>query len=320
MAIDSLVQRGIPTSPAWRADGRLLAMTTEGGYSLDIMAFDLNNSTWQPLVNDGSHDFWPSFSPDSRYMAFVSDRETCPMWDPREAGACVEGLDPGPTGGHVYLLELESGEVTRLSDEPTFETPYWINNSELAFTTGDPLELLNPSRSLWLASASDGSAREIMPEGVSGAPFNLSEAWSPDGSEVIFQKADGSTTETVVMNADGEIIATLEDLSFSRFTLAASWSADGTRVAVGGGGGQCPYGVRVLDDNFQRVASGGIPPTMCDPIFSGNGQYIAFTGVNTARGDGRVDVYTVSPNGVDRVTLTLDLRGQMRLIGWVGPG
>ena len=320
MAIDSLVQRGLSTSPAWRADGRLLVMTTESGYSLDIMAFDLNTSAWQPLVTDGSHDFWPSFSRDARYLAFVSDRETCPTWDPREANACEEGVDPAPTGGHVYVLELESGEVTRLSDEPTFEPPYWINNSELAFTTGDPLELLDPARSLWLASVNNGSAREILPEGVSSAPFNLSEAWSPDGSEVIFQKADGSTTETVVMNADGEIVASLDDLSFSRFTLAATWSPDGTRVAVGGGGGQCPYGVRVLDDNFQRVASGGIPPTMCAPIFSGNGQYIAFTGVNTARGDGRVDVYTVSPNGVDRVTLTLDLRGQMRLIGWVGPG
>ena len=56
---------------------------------------------------------------------------------------------------------------------------------------------------------------------------------------------------------------------------------------------------------------------MCDPQYSPDGEYLAFSGVNP-RVDGRNDVYIASANGFGATSLTSDLRGQVKLIGWVG--
>jgi Tol biopolymer transport system component len=56
---------------------------------------------------------------------------------------------------------------------------------------------------------------------------------------------------------------------------------------------------------------------MCDPAFSSDGAFIAFTGVNP-RVDGRIDVYYANSNGFGANNLTVDLKGQVDFIGWVG--
>ena len=315
----SLVQRGIVTRPAWSNDGRLLAVTLETGYSLDIIGYDLDAGTWAPLIQSGAYNFWPSFSPDGRYLAFVSDRATCPTWNPNEASACSDGIDAIPIGGQVYVLEIETGQITQISDQPTFEPPYWLNNRNLFFTTGDPVELLQPERRFFVANITDAVSREIRLNGTGETPNYLTESWSADGQRVIFQRATSDNTEIIAMSATGDLLNRFDDLSFARFTMSATWAPNGERLAVGGSSGQCPYGVRVFDRDFNSVGRGTAPPSMCNPQFSPDSSLIAYTGIDTARGDGRVDVYTTTANGFDRVGLTFDLRGSMRLIGWIDP-
>ena len=95
------------------------------------------------------------------------------------------------------------------------------------------------------------------------------------------------------------------------------WSPNGETLAVGGIDGQCPYGIIVLNNQFQSVARGNPPPSMCEPAFSPDGARLAFTGVNP-RIDGRVDVYVANANGFGGQNLTANLRGQIQLLGWVG--
>ena len=318
---NSLIQRGIVNTPAWSPDGQRLALALESGYSLDIFAFDLASSAWGALVRDGSYNFWPAWSPDGRYLAFVSDREMCPSWIPGEPNACNPDETETPTGGHVYVLETGTGQITRLSDEWTYEPPYWINNRLLGFATGDRFDLLNPSRSLWVATLADMQAREVRLSGGPATPFMVAESWSPDGQRVIAQSVSGSGNEIVVMRADGSRMTTLDELTFARFTLRATWAPDNSRLALGGSSGQCPYGIRVVDENFGFVARGNQPRSMCNPTFAPDGSRIAFTGVSTGATavDGRVDIYSSSANGFEAINLTADLRGQMTLLGWVSP-
>ena len=319
LATPSLSQRSIFNEPSWSPDGKYLAVTVESGYELDIFQFDVQNSSWEPLIQHTAFDFWPAYSPDGRYLAFVSDRAVCESWHPTDENACNSDDRPTPTGGHVYVMNLTTLEITQLSQEETTEPPYWVNNTTLAFSGGDQFDLLNPSRSLWLGNVVSNTSREIRLVDGPSVQLNLAESWSSDASQVIFQSVNNGRAETVIMSSTGTRLDTKENLAFARFTLSAEWSPDGTRIAVGGSDGQCPYGIRVLDDEFSFVSTGTQPRSMCNPTFSSDGQRIAFSGLSTNAVDGRVDIYSASYNGFDAVNLTIDLRGQMNLIGWVGP-
>jgi Tol biopolymer transport system component len=315
LAIPSLVQRGFYNPPSWSPDGSRLAIALTTGYDIDIYTVGRDSSNVQNMTNSGAYDFWPSWSPDGRYLLFISDRVRCPSWIPGEPGACDALTMPAPNGGNPYIVDVESLEVTQLSDQWVTEPPRWINNRLVGFSSGDPA-FGDPERTLWLADVITGSSRQARLVGGPQNQLNLAEAWAPDGSAVVFQSA-GTETEIVLMDANGNSIGRTTELNFTRFGVAAAWSPDSTRIAIGGTAGQCPYGSRVLDRGFNFLSRGNPPPSMCDPVFSPDSRLLAFTGVNP-RVDGRVDVYVANNNGLGAVSLTGTLRGQIELLGWVG--
>ncbi len=316
LPINSLVQRGRVSRPAWSPDGQRLAMALATGYDMDIFVIGRDGTNPRNLTNIGAYDFWPAWSPDGRYIAFVSDRAQCPSWIPGDDGACDALLTPEPpTGGNPFVLEVESGAVTQLSDQWITEPPRWVNNRQVAFASGDPT-LGDPERMLWIADATTGQAQEVKLLDGSDSPLRLSEAWSPDGGLVVYQSA-GATTEIIVATANGALIGRTSDLTFARFGMAAAWSPDGTRIAIGGAGGQCPNGIHVFDRALTPISRRDPPPSMCEPIYSPNGQLLAFTGI-VPNVDGRVDVYAGNFNGQSTANLTGSLRGTITLLGWVG--
>lgn len=314
----SLTQRGITSKPTWSPDGEQLAVTLNNGYALDIFLYDRGGVGRINITDSGSYDFYPAWSPDGRYLAFVSDRATCPTWIPQAEGAFCDALtQPAPQGGTVHLLDLQSGAVRQVSDAYVTEPPRWINSDLLVIAEGDQFDLLNPQRKLWLANVRTNTLRAVQLNGNDNAIY-LNDVWSPLGDRVLFQRATSTASNLVLMSADGTLIRERSDeLNLPRFGMRAAWSPLGDRIAIGGADGLCPYGVRVTEVDFTFVATGNPPPSMCNPTFSANGQYIAFTGINP-RVDGRVDVYLANFNGFSVVNLTVDLRGQMQLIGWIG--
>ncbi|MCY4073273.1 MAG: hypothetical protein OXG60_18425 [Chloroflexi bacterium] len=311
-----LVQRGFYIEPDWSPDGSQLAMSVTTGYDIDIFLYAKDGSGRRNITDIGSYDLWPRWSPDGTYIAFVSDRADCPSWIPGEENACDAATMPPPTEGNVYVLEVETDTVKKLSDVYVSEPPYWINERLLAFASGNPLDLLDPRRRIWRANIATGDISEVRPIDGSASASYLSEAWSPDGQTVLLQVAD-DTNQLVLLAADGSILRQDSDLDFPRFGMSAAWSPDGQRIAIGGTAGQCPYGVRVKAGTYRNIATGNPPPSMCDPMFSPDSQYIAFSGVNP-RVDGRNDVYVANYNGFGSVNMTAALRGQMDLLGWVG--
>lgn len=313
-----LTQRSHFMAPDWSPDGRQLAIAVATGYDIDIYLANVDGSAPTPISQMGSYDMWPRWSPDGRHIAFISDRADCPSWIPGEPDFCDALTRPPPIGGQVYIFELESGRTRRLSDAVASEPPVWIDESLLAFSSGSPFDLRNPQRRIWRADIETGEAREVSIAGGSPTASYLSDSWSPNGNRVVVQLAD-RRNEVVLLDASGRLLGRDSELDFPRFGMSAAWSADGERIAIGGTAGQCPFGVRVKNRGFGSVASGSPPPTMCNPRYSPDGQYIAFTGVNPAV-DGRNDIYIASYNGFGATSLTRDLRGQVELIGWVGGG
>ena len=134
---------------------------------------------------------------------------------------------------------------------------------------------------------------------------------------MLFQNASEGNA-IVMATVDGQRIDSLTDLPFPRFGMAASWSPDGSRIAIGGAKGQCPHGVLVVDEEMDIWANGtNPPPSMCDPIYAPEEEYLAFSGVDPTRADGSSNIYVGNLNGFGAVNLTGDLRGEVTLLGWV---
>jgi len=315
ISMDTLLQRGFVVEPAWQPDGEAFAMMLATGYATDIFLVQ-RDGLWRNLTQSGAYDLFPAFSPNGDYLAFVSDREVCPTWIPEQPGTC-DGTDtPPPDGGHLHVMEMATGEVTKLADVwiTPGNAPQWVNDRQIAFAAGEPL-FGDTERTLWLADVQSGQSREVRPQDVA-SPLMLAEAWSPDGTQVLYQAA-GVDSSVSLLGVNGSTVGSLSQFNYPRYGVAASWAPNSDTVAVGGVGGQCPFGATVLDDTLGVVTNGNPPPSMCTPRYSPAGEYIAFTGVSLNRFDGRADVYVANPNGQSALNMTGDLRGTMTLLGWI---
>lgn len=311
LAIDNLQQRQYFSEARWAADGSRLVIAVATAWASDIFSIRRANGAIVNLTSHDSRDLWPSLSPDGRRLLFVSDRAHCPGgWRPGASNGCDHLHDDVIEGGNPWLLDLESGALRQLSDRLVNEAPVWINARMVSFAEGDL------QRSLYVHNLDSGAERRIHPRNDGPGHGSLAEVWSPDGSRVVLQDVSATASATTLLDGEGQRLSVLPRLTFPRYGLGAAWSPDGRRVALGGINGSCPYGVRVLDQAFNVIASGSTPPAMCDPVYSSEG-LLAFAGVNP-RIDGRIDVYVANRNGFGARNLTADLRGQTELLGWVG--
>lgn len=314
----SLTLRGLYNPPSWSPDGRQVAVTWETGYGLDIFAYNLDRNAWGGLVRDGSYNFWPSWSPDGQHLAFVSDRLNCPTWIPNDGDWCNSLEQETPVGGHVFILNLNTGAINQLSPEMTYEPPYWVNASTVGFTSGDLFDIFEPERKLWLGDINTFEAENIVLPEKENALY-LAERWSADAQRVVAQVVDGNTTEIRLFARDGEELSDVTVVSFPRYAMSASWSVDGERLAFGGVGGQCPTALRVLNESYNVISLSNLPTNVCTPMFSPDGQSILFTAVNQEQrsSDGRRDIYISNRDGTSPRNLTTALRGQSTLLGWI---
>ena len=312
LRLDNLTPRGFSSPPRWSPDGAQIVMALPTPYDMDIYLMNADGTNLHSLTPEPSFELWPAWSSDGRYILFVSDRDECPTWQP--GGGCFETKPNGPDGGYLYVYDTANGSERRLSDQFVSEPPYWIDARDVGFVTGS-FAHGDAFRSLWRVDAFSGEEEHVALQGVD-VPYYLAERWSADGSRVAFQRA-GDSMDLSLMDANGQLIASTDQFTFARFAVHMAWSPDGTRLAIGGRNGQCPYGLIVTTDDFSIVSNANPPPTACDPAYSPDGAWLAYSGINP-RIDGRLDLYVTNANGFGAVNLTASLRGQVRVLGWVG--
>jgi len=234
--------------------------------------------TFTRLTTNTASDTYPVWNPAGDQLAFISARSGDPeVWTLRIADMSRRQI----TAGQRYM-------VSRVS---------WAPYGESVVFAADFEELGPPAGAdvrLWIvAYLSTLPNREALTE---GSVVDSWPAWSPDGTTILFSRAD--TLRTIPPG--GGDIEVLDLPGLTGAALEAVWSPDGQRVAYSVFDG-ADYNVYIQD------VSGGTPVALAataanerNPVWSPGGGYIAFQ----SDAAGNWDIWIVSSGGGSPENLT----------------
>ena len=237
-----LATGGSFSQPSWGPDGTL-AYVYRGTNFADIFITDdqgqsqFRLTTSQSTVLDNNDwNLRPSWSPDGKLIAFVSDHSTTfpVLWT-------VDPSDPS-TRRPLATPGIQQEMIDAITWSP--------DASELAVTVyNDP----GPTQIAVVPVPPRRELAHVVTETPGGA---LDPAWSPDGDWLAFAGRDGYATEIYAMHPDGSGVQKLtSDGTLSR---SPAWSPDGRHVAyVSNHGGN--FEIWVLDVNVD--ANGNLTPS-----------------------------------------------------------
>ena len=202
-------------SPAISPDGTRVAYAgvVKRDETSEIVSSNLDGTDRRRLTDNGAVDAYPAWSPDSKQIAFISNRDG-DVWRP-------------------YLMNADGSKQRGLAPSVgvTEHAPVWSpNGSKIAFVgQGDDTPDTYAERPLGYLGLytlhtvkSDGSdLREL------GNTFSVA-GWSPDGSRIAFIKRSENMGHLTTMDPGGNaprLLSTIDELS--TFYGNLSWSPDG---------------------------------------------------------------------------------------------
>ncbi len=201
--------------PCWSPDGNSLAyeLWVGPGYGLGLMNPDGSGKRLLPRP-EGLSCYRPSFSTDGKQLLF-------------DARPLLDEYTFGP--GDIYLMDLESGKVTKLTTDPAAEQDacFSPDGKQIAFVR--QRELPDGDRGeLWLMDSDGKNARRLTPE--SEDDFHH-PAWSPDGAWLACTlcKGGGQVGDIGLVGvSDGQVTNLTENLDGDEY--GPFWTWDGSHI------------------------------------------------------------------------------------------
>lgn len=106
---------------AWHPNGHVIVFSSRCDFAkeqaISLFAWDIDSDAVWPIVEDGTINSDPAFSPDGRFLAYQSTRDS--------------------SGADIYIMDWETGESRNLTNWPGKDShPSWSpDGSQIAFVT-----------------------------------------------------------------------------------------------------------------------------------------------------------------------------------------
>jgi TolB protein len=236
-----------------------------------IRMMDYDGAGGRVFASDGPTLLFPQFSPDGRYVAYVSYKSGWP-------NAVVRSSDGALVGGTHFSATTSSPAISP--------------GGQLAFSSafgGDG------SMEIYVSNLDGSGARRLThtPRGV-----NISPRWNPaTGREIAFISDRGGSPQVYVMDASGANQRPL--IGRGGHADSPSWSPDGHYVAFtwGGAGGFQVFVADVASGALLQLTSRGVNES---PTWSPDSRHLAFQ----SNRSGRWEIWQMHVDGTGQRQVT----------------
>lgn len=170
--------KGTNITPAWVPGSTDIAASLSYSGGIGIYLLTREGKIRNRITNKWSEwgiDSQPSFSPDGKNMAFVSNRSGTPQ---------------------IFIQNLDSGNVKRLTYQGKYNTsPSWAPSGKKIAYSG----LSNGRYQIFVIDANGGEPDQL----TNGSGDNESPTWAPDGSMIAFSSTREGASRIYVMTSFG---------------------------------------------------------------------------------------------------------------------
>jgi Tol biopolymer transport system component len=251
--VQALLPAGLTSgSPHWSPDGSQVAVTS----GLGVPCPPTNCTGNTVIINPDTGDY-RVLEP----QGFPTVGTWCSIWSPDATHfVCEGGNDSDSSVNGIYTIRSsDGGGLTRITNaEGARDIPidYSPDGSQIVFGRVDPQDHHCTTRSALYVVNLDGSGlHRITPWGF----CDDDGSWSPDGTEIVFEKPGGSI---FVVHPDGTGLTKIPLATNSRsFAGDISWSPDGRKIVFLFGTRTTPEGIATANADGTDVHQITTSPT-----------------------------------------------------------